>query len=304
MSAQAEQRLAGAPGLRRVRSASAWSWLIVALAPTLKRPGRTRTRRGRATTSSAPGTSATGVPSSAPPSAASRGTVSSPSTARFAPPVMRPAVTWIGSPSTATSNARPPIVPSAPRASRSLTFDSATRSRPNRGGERLECIVDAGDQREVAHLVCRAGKLQGRQDRRRIARCLVDEQVGNRADARIDDELTRIADGKLVGRYELAVDPPGPMFTDTAGLKAGSSNWGNWLSEAPHSSCPAASDCSCRRRCAGPCQVIGRDQPPGPYKGVPAACASAILVCSRMKSRSDLMYVTITRLPNRRCDDH
>ena len=109
---------------------------------------------------------------------------------------------------------------------------------------RLEGLVDRRDDGEIGHRVCGAGALQRRQDRGRIAQRLVDQQVGNRAQARVEDQRVGIVRRIVVGRRRHRRRRPGTVGIEQRAVgrpdTTGSSSSGNWLSAAPHCSWPGS----------------------------------------------------------------
>ncbi len=67
-------------------------------------------------------------------------------------------------------------------------------------GSGLEGLVDGRDGSEIGHRVGRAGAIQRGQDRGRVAQGLVDEQVGDGAQAGVEDERVRVVARVVVGR--------------------------------------------------------------------------------------------------------
>ena len=78
-------------------------------------------------------------------------------------------------------------------------------------GGRLEGLVDGRDGSKIGHRVGRAGALQRGEDGCRIAQRLVDEQVGDRAQARIEDQRAGIVRGIVVGCRRHGRSRPGTI---------------------------------------------------------------------------------------------
>ena len=124
----------------------------------------------------------------------------------------------------------------------------------------------------------------GCSNRRRCIRLVRRRGVGSR----LGSHALRRGPARSCPRTRLPAGTPGRADAGTAGRRR------------PSRSGPGSGCCSVPSTVRRPqLMLLAGIRPSAPNSGSPAACASAILICARMKSRSDRIYVTICS-PSRR----